>query len=113
MNLKQGPYQAQKFVASLKEVERALKETKSPMDGEAKDEPLPLHWREVFHMARVAPALIDCVQGCGEAIKEMIDRGAVKSDSVYMDELESLSEQCERIVRLAECGAGPESERIH
>lgn len=113
MNLKQGPYQTQQFIASLKEVERALKESQSPMDGTVKDEALPLHWREVFHMARIAPALIDCVKGCGEAVKEMIERGAVQADNVYMEELESLWEQCERIVRLAECGAGPESERIH
>ncbi len=103
------------FLTSLKEVEEVLRLRQAPNTHET-DKGIPIRWREVVHMARVAPALIDSVKGCKSGVDDIIvslESSQTDLKGISMAELRNLSEYCSRIVRLAEQGAGREGESIH
>jgi hypothetical protein len=101
-----------RFLTSLKEVEDILKKQSAVTE---KDD-IPLQWREVVHMARIAPALIDCLKGCQDSIRDFlstIDSEEASDPSVAANEIREVMNYCSQIIQVAEHGAGPEKEAVH
>lgn len=104
------------FLRSLKEVESIVKQSVSTSSTTEQNQPLPTEWREVFHMARIAPALLDCVSESMKIIKKHYLNELIKKHPGIKEELQELSallDSCESITSVARNGVPATHETLH
>jgi hypothetical protein len=111
------------YIRSLREIESLLIQAQTA-HGRAPDPQniasLPLHWQEVFHMARIAPALLLCLKECKSLLEQTYQTLAGDADTLlseneldYLETMKNVLDSCEQTIEVANNGATPPNQTLH
>ena len=106
------------YIRSLKEVEALLIKS-LPQNPEGLDGALPEPFREVCHMARIAPALLQCLAECKSLLEQThsaLSRrtGATsESEQRYLETMSNVLFSSNRVIEVALAGAIPATKKLH
>jgi hypothetical protein len=102
------------FVRSIKEMEglvRQAHQTHAEKRGcRVHEIDIPEQWHSVFHMARVAPALLSCLKECVGVIEDELLEG---EEGDPRDALLCLLESCDAVLTVADGGARDSNQVLH
>lgn len=118
-----GSGQFSYYIRSLKEIESLLIQAQSSQsrDSATHSPPgLPVPWQEVVHMARIAPALLLCLQECKSLLEQTYqsltpDANTVigESQQAYLETMKNVLDSCEHAIEVASTGAVPPNQTLH
>lgn len=100
-----------KFARSIKEMEGLIRQVhQEKLKSQDLGDDLPEKWRSVFHMARVAPALANCLKECVCAIEsELLNQENGETSDVLIN----LLENCDSVLSIVSAGVRPVGHALH
>lgn len=113
------------YIRSLKEIESFVASSHRPKLSISSDAPaasIPELWREVFHMARIGPGLLACLQECQSLLSTthasamegvLPDLLAGMNGAALIEDMGNVLEYCERVIEVANVGAAPVDRTLH
>lgn len=106
------------YIRSLKEIESLLTMLQAK-NNDHSGVSVPAQWGEICHMARIAPALLQCLQEC-KSLLEQTHRALSKSagelaqgEQNYLETMTNVLFSCDRVIEVALAGAIPHGKTLH
>lgn len=110
------------YISSLREIESLLMQARADQvsnAGARVASGLPAPWKEVVHMARIAPALLLCLREC-RSLLDQTYRSLAEAEDVlsegehsYLETMKNVLSSCDHAIEVASTGPIPANQTLH